>query len=73
VVCDPKRKTCRTKANPRRIFKNDKTSPLCVSIITSVMCVAEEAKSLSWLKVFGSMGLSCVEREDKSRVEVRTK
>ena len=35
--------------------------------------MAEEAKSISWLKVFDSLGLSGVKGKAKSRVEVGTK
>ena len=35
--------------------------------------MAEEAKSISWLKVFGGMGLGRVLGKAKSRVEVGTK
>ena len=35
--------------------------------------MAEEAKSIPWLKVFGGVGLSGIWGEVKSRVEVGTK
>lgn len=35
--------------------------------------MAEEAKSIPWLKVFGGMGLSGIWGKVKSRVEVGTK